>query len=207
MKLFTHPGASSTSVHILLHETGLQFETEIVNVTSKTRADGSDYRLAAERGMVPLLELEDGTLLTENSVIAQYICDRAGRLDLMPRPGSIERLRVMEWQSFIAAELHKSFSPLFWPIDDAAKSFVRARILQKLTHPEAALRQSPFLTGQSFTAADAYLFVIASWGRFFHLDFAALPSLLDFLQRVERRPSVQAALASEGPGLIRSAAS
>lgn len=121
MKLYTHPGASSMSVHILLRETGLPFDLEVVNVTTKMRADGSDYRLVAERGLVPMLELDDGTSITENVVIAQLLCDLASREDLMPRAGTSARCRVMEWQSFVATELHKGFSPLFWPVDDATK--------------------------------------------------------------------------------------
>lgn len=202
MKLFTHPGASSMSVHILLHETGLPFELEVVDVTAKTRSDGSDYRLVAERGLVPLVQLDDGSTLTENVVIAQYLADTAGREDLMPRPGSIERYRVMEWQSYIAADLHKAFSPLFWPIDDEAKAFARERIAERLRMIDAKLGNQAYLTGDTFTAADAYLFVIASWALFFQFDFAELPNLRSYLARIGARPSVQAALAAEGPGLV-----
>jgi glutathione S-transferase len=111
LKLFTHPGASSLSVHILLREIGAPFELEVVNVTTKMRTDGSDYRTAAPRGMVPLLVLEDGAHLSENLVIAQYLCDRADRHDLMPPCASMARYRVMEWQSFVAAELPRASSP------------------------------------------------------------------------------------------------
>jgi glutathione S-transferase len=107
LKLFAHSGASSLSVHILLRETELPFELEVVNAIEKVRAFGGDYRQINPRGMVPALELEDGTILTENLVIAQYLCDTAGRADLMPAAGTKERYKVMEWQSFIATELHK----------------------------------------------------------------------------------------------------
>lgn len=203
MKLYTHPGASSMSVHILLREAGLAFDVEVINVTEKRRPDGSDYRVVAERGLVPLLELDDGSKLTENVVIAQYLGDLAQRTDLMPEAGSIARYRVMEWQSFIAAELHKGFSPLFWPIDDDAKRVARERIAEKLKIVDRALANSPYLTGDMFTAADAYLFVIASWALFFELDLSELPALRAFLARVGQRPSVQEALAAEGQGLVR----
>ncbi|MFK3691081.1 glutathione transferase GstA [Agrobacterium tumefaciens] len=202
MKLFAHPGASSFSVHLLLRETELPFDLEIVNVTEKTRAFGGDYREINARGMVPALELEDGTVLTENLVIAQYVCDTAGRLDLMPAPGTRERFEVMEWQSFIAAELHKGTSPLFWPLDEDAKSFVRNRISSKYRVVDDALSRKPYLTGSHFTAADAYLFPILSWSLFFKLDLSNFPNIKDFLRRVGKRPSVVAALAAEGPGLI-----
>lgn len=202
MKLYVHPGASSLSVHILLHEIGAPFELEVVNVTAKQRADGADYREIAPRGMVPLLELSSGERLTENLVIAQYICDAAGRTDLMPAAGTLTRYRVMEWQSFVAAELHKSFIPLNWKIDAPMRELVLARIRGRLALAERGLA-GPFLTGETFTAAGAYMFVIASWTRFYGIDIGALPRLAAFLRHVGERPSVRAALRAEGRGMVR----
>jgi len=201
MKLYVHPGASSLSVHILLREIGEPFDLEVVNVTAKQRADGSDYREVAPRGMVPLLELPGGERLTENMVIAQFICDRAERRDLMPAPGSMARYRVMEWQSFVAAELHKSFIPLNWKIDAPMRELVLARIRGRLAFAEQGM-VGPFLTGETFTAADAYLFVIASWTRFYGIALDAYPRLAAFLRLVGTRHSVQAALRAEGRVMV-----
>lgn len=201
VKLYTHPGASSLSVHILLRELEIPFELEVVNVTKKLRPDGSDYRSVARRGMVPLLELDDGTHLTENLVIAQYLCDHAGRRDLMPEAGTRERYREMEWQSFIAAELHKSFVPLNWQIDDAMRALVLARINSRLAFAEADL-VGPYLTGHTFTAADAYFFVIASWTHFYGISLAPFPRIASLLTLVSERPAVRAALKAEGHGMV-----
>jgi glutathione S-transferase len=201
MKLYVHPGASSLSVHILLREIGAPFALEVVNVTAKRRANGADYREIAPRGMVPLLELPGGERLSENLVIAQYVCDAAGRTDLMPAAGTMARYRVMEWQSFVAAELHKSFIALNWKIDAAMRELVLARIRGRLAFAEQGLA-GPFLTGETFTAADAYLFVIVSWTRFYGIEIDTLPRLAAFLRRVGERPSVRAALSAEGRGMV-----
>jgi glutathione S-transferase len=201
MKLFTHPGASSLSVHILLREIGALFDLEVVNVSRKVRADGTDYREVAPRGMVPLLELEDGSHLTENLVIAQYLADRFKREDLMPVPGSMARYRVLEWQSFIAAELHKSFIPLNWPFDDGMRKLVLDRISGRLAFVERDL-SGPYLTGATFTAADAYLFVIASWTRFYGIALDPFPRIAAFLTLVGKRAAVRAALRAEGHGMV-----
>lgn len=203
MKLYTHPGASSLSVHILLREIGAPFDLEVVNVTRKERPDGTDYRAVAQRGMVPLLELDEGGVLTENLVIAQYLCDRHGRTDLMPAAGTLARYRVMEWQSFTAAELHKSFVPLFWPsLEPDTRERVLARINGRLAFAERDLA-GPFLTGETFTAADAYFFVIASWTRHFGISLEPFPRIAALLGAIGARPAVRAALAAEGHGLVR----
>jgi glutathione S-transferase len=189
------------SVHILLHEIGEPFEVEIVDVSRKTRPDGSDYRSVAPRGMAPLIELPDGTALTENLVVAQYVCDAAGRTDLMPTAGSMDRYRVMEWQSFVASELHKSFVPLRWPLDAPTRTIAVDRIIGRLRHAERDIA-GPYLTGETFTAADAYFFVIASWTRHFEIPLVDLPKIEALIARIAARPSVRAALDAEGPGLV-----
>ena len=202
MKLFAHPGASSMSVHILLRELGTPFELEIVDVKTKLRADGSGYGAIAERGLVPLLVLPDGATITENAVIAQYLCDSAGRVDLMLEAGSIARYVVLEWQGFIAAELDKAFAPLFWPIGEEERSAVRQDLRQRFATVDGDLDGRDFLTGETFTAADAYMFVIASWASFFQVDLSGMPALRAYLVRIGRRSSVAAALAAEGPGFV-----
>lgn len=201
MKLYTHPGASSLHVHILLRECALPFELEVVDVTRKRRRDGSDFFAIAPRGMVPLLELDDGEKLTENIVLAQYVCDRAGRTDLMPAPGTLERYRVMEWQSFVATELHKNFGPLAWDIDTDMRRLVMGRIESRLAHVNSEM-VGPYLIGDTFTAADAYLFVIANWALFFGVGLGAAPRVIAFLARVAARRSVREALDAEGVGRV-----
>jgi hypothetical protein len=54
------------------------------------------------------------------------------------------------------------------------------------------LRGKSYLTGEAFTAADAYLFVIASWAPYLKFDLSGCSELQAFMQRVGERPAVQA---------------
>jgi glutathione S-transferase len=196
VKLFTRSGASSLSVHILLREIGEPFQLEVVNVTTTPRAYGSDYRAAEPRGKVPLLVLDDGEELTDNLLIAQYLCDRARRYDLMPATGTQRRYRVMEWQSFVAAELDKNFMPLTRRPEGPVRELALLRIQEWLAVVERELT-GPYLTGCSFTAADAYFFVIASWARHFRIPLHAYPRIEALLDLIGERASVRDALAAE----------
>ncbi|MCY1436757.1 Glutathione S-transferase GST-6.0 [compost metagenome] len=60
------------------------------------------------------------------------------------------------------------------------------------------LRGRPYLTGDDFTAADAYLFVITLWADQMRLDTSACPELEEFKARVAERPAVREAMAAEG---------
>jgi glutathione S-transferase len=61
-----------------------------------------------------------------------------------------------------------------------------------------------YLTGDQFTIADAYLFVVANWSNFVGIDLGRWPALKAFVERVAARPKVQEALAAEG--LLKKAA-
>jgi glutathione S-transferase len=190
MKLYFSPGACSLAPHIVLREAGLPFDLEKVDVAKHQLSAGGDYHAVNSKGQVPVLELDDGARLTEGPVIAQYLADLAGNTTLMPAAGSLARYRVMEWQNFITSELHKSFSPLFTPaFDAAAKALHSQQLRKKYEWVDGQLAHTPFLTGDTFTGADAYLFTVTSWAKYVKLDLADLTHLQAFLDRVAGRPT------------------
>jgi glutathione S-transferase len=199
MKLFFSPGACSLAPHIVLREAALPFTLERVDTAKHLTEHGADYYTVNPKGQVPLLELDDGQRLSEGPVIVQYIADRAARRDLMPEPGTLARYRVMEWQNHITSELHKGFSPLFDAAFDAAAKARHSTLLRKkLEWVDSKLSDSAFLTGDGFTAADAYLFTVAGWAKYVALDLSDLRHLQRFLAQVAERPAVRDAMRAEG---------
>lgn len=198
MKLYFAPGTCSLAAHIALCETGLPHE--LVRVSTKTHqtADGGDYYKINPKGQVPVLELDDGSLLTEGPVIIQYLADLAGNTDLIPAAGTIERYRVMEWQNYVGTEIHKSFTPIFNPaFDAAAKDAAKQVLRRKFEWLDGKLAGRSFLTGETFTGADAYLFAVSGWAKPVGLDISDLPNLQRFMATVAERPSVRQALEDE----------
>ena len=55
-----------------------------------------------------------------------------------------------------------------------------------------------YLTGERFTVADAYLFVVVNWTNFHGLSLGDYKNLAAFMERVAARPKVQDALQAEG---------
>src|SRR3974390_3210810 len=99
MKLYFSPGSCSLSPHIVLRETGANFELEQVNNQEKKTKSGKDYWTVNPKGQVPCLELDNGDKLTEGPVIVQYVADQNGS-GLAGKPGSMERYRIQEWLNF-----------------------------------------------------------------------------------------------------------
>jgi len=163
MKLYFSPGACSLAPHIALHEIGVPFDGLRVDLKAHKVADGTDYYSVNPKGYVPLLELDTGERLTEAAVILQYIADRKPGT-LAPAFGSIERYRLMEWLNFIATEVHKQFGPLFYPTTpDATKEAQKTKLATRFDHVSKTLAKQPYLTGDAFTIADAYLFTVVNW--------------------------------------------
>ncbi|MDP9899664.1 glutathione transferase GstA [Variovorax ginsengisoli] len=199
MKLYYSPGACSLSPHIALHEAGLAFEPVLASTKSHKLADGTDYYAINPLGYVPLLELDDGTLLREGPAIVQYIADQAPLKNLAPANGTLARYRLQEWLNFIGTELHKGFGPLFNPAMPAeAKTLTMEKLKSRLTWIDKELDGKEFLMGEHFSVADGYLFTVTNWAQPMNVDLSGYPNLVAWRARIAARPGVQAALQAEG---------
>lgn len=200
MKLYYSPGACSLASHITLREIGQPFGLERVDLASKTTETGADYTQITDKGQVPALEMPDGGVLTEGAAILQFIADHAGATQLAPQAGSVARARVQEMLNFCASELHKAFGPLFnAAAPQAAKDAAPAAVARHFDWLEKRLSDGrAHLTGEAFTVADAYVFVVAGWAGPTGIGLDRWPKLAAFLDRVRARPTVKAALAVEG---------
>lgn len=199
MKLFLKAGACSLASHIALEEAGLRYDTESVDLRTKTLASGGDFSKINPKGYVPALLLDGGELLTEGPAILQYVADQAPSKGLAPAAGTLARYQLQSWLTYIGTELHKSFSPFFNPAaSDDWKAAARANLERRLGLVNQQLAAQPFLLGEAFSVADAYLFTVLSWASAIKLDLSAWPALVAFQQRVGARPAVQAVLKDEG---------
>jgi glutathione S-transferase len=199
MKLYYSPGACSLSPHIVLHESGLSFSTERIDLKTKQTEAGADFLQINPSGYVPALQLDGGEVLTEGPAIVQWIADQVPAKNLAPANGTLERVRLQEWLNFISTELHKSHSPLFNPAaPEEWKTVMRELLARRFATVAQKLEGRDYLLGADFSVADAYLFVVMSWGRWVKVDVTPWPVLVAYQARIAARPAVQAALKAEG---------
>jgi len=199
VKLYFSPGACSMAPHIVLLETGLPFTLVAVDLRTQTTAGGASYASINPKGQVPALELKDGTVLTEGPAIMQFLADMAPGANLAPSNGTLERYQLVSLLNFIAAEIHKNFVPLFdRDAGEAVHRSARAALATRLAYLEQQLEGSDFLTGVTFTIADAYLYAVLTWCGAVDLSLSNFNNLEAYVLRVGLRPSVQQALRAEG---------
>lgn len=196
MKLYYSPSACSMAPHIVLRELGLPFEAVQVDIKTHRLADGTDYYQINPKGYVPALQLEDGSLLTEDAAILQYLGDR--KPGLLAAPGSMERYRTIEWLTFISSELHKGFSPLFnGDMPEAAKKIFLDKLKNRFALLDKHLASHEFLMGKQFTVADAYAFTILNWKNFLNVDLSPWKNVGAYMNRMTARPKVRETIHAE----------
>ena len=192
MELFFAPLACSMSARIALDEAGAAINlVEVDTQAGRIVATGDDYRAVNPLGYVPALKLDDGTVLTENSAILQYIADQYPEAQLAP-PASdrVGRAKLRQWLSFIGAELHKGLmTPL---LGDKTPAEVKAWTLNKyaprLAYLDAKLKDREFLLDR-FSVADGYLTTVLNWTRATpEIDLSAYPNVKAYLERMRARP-------------------
>lgn len=195
MKLYHEVRGCSLAVDIVARELQLPLELEWVNMATKRLHDGTDYFSINSKGTVPTLEMPDGQYLSEGSVITQYLADRQPESNLLAAPGTLARYRTLEWMSFVGADLHKGgFMPLFKAATPPEyRQIARQYLNGRLQWLNDQLADREYLTGSSFTIADAHCYTIAMWTRTHQIDTTAWPHLDAYLERVGTRASVKAA--------------
>nr|WP_301301921.1 glutathione transferase GstA [Methylorubrum extorquens] len=206
--MYYMPAACSLSPHIVLNEASI--DARLVRVDPKTHRteDGRNFTELSPFGYVPLLELDDGTLMREGPAIVQYLADLKPELSLAPRNGSIERYRLQEWLSFLSSEIHKGFIPLLYARLAGAygTQTAKPKLEARFAWLDEALAGRDYLMGDTFTVADAYLYSLVQWGQAEWLKptyradihYDGLAHLKAWYLRMRVRPAVRQALAAEG---------
>jgi glutathione S-transferase len=192
MKLYLSPGACSLADHIALHEAGFEFDRIKVDLKAKRTADGRDFNRINPKGYVPVLEFDDGDILTENIAILSWIADQAPQL---APDGTMGRYRLLEVLAYISTEIHKAFKPFFSPdAQPEDKQAAYMTIKNRLDLLAGGLK-GDFLFGSRFSVADAYPFTMLTWAK---KNVLPLPQpLIAYFDRVKARPAVKLALRHE----------
>ena len=192
MKLYYAPGACSLADHIALHEAGMPFEHEKVDLKAKRTEGGADYTTINPKGYVPALTLDSGETLSENVAILDWIAHQ----DTALKPsGQMGHTHLLEALAYISTEIHKGFKPFFSGASDDEKSKAGETILKRMDYLAETMK-GDFLFGADVSVADCYLFVMLLWAQKNGLE--APGKLATFRDRMLERPAVRKAMTHEG---------
>ena len=199
MKLYIKPASCSLAPHIILKELGVPFETDVVDFKSGLTASGKTFTDVNPKNVVPVLELEDGELITENAAILQYLADLKPEALLAGASAALGRARLQEYLSYIGADLHKSFGPLFSETSsDEMKADAKAKVRSRFDYLNSLFADGRTYLMEQYSVADAYLFVMCNWANFVDIPLGNWPHLSAFMERAQARAATQDAMRAEG---------
>lgn len=201
MKLYWAPPMASLSILILAYELDIPVELVRMDMDTRRMSDGRLLEQINPKKCLPVIERDDGSILTETAVILDWLAAQDPQLRLTAAAHSEEHLRINEWMVFFASEQHKLATLLFWDIDDRAKQAIVNRVIERFELAERALGGADFLVGNRYTIADLYLLVMVRGAQHLFEGFdvrTRLPHIHAWMQRVLARPAVKRAMQDHG---------
>ena len=202
-KLYYAPGACSIGIPLLLEEIGKPFTLERVML-----GEGAHLRppfvSINSKSKIPVLERDDGSLLTEFQAIALWLSLTNPGAGLLPSdPEDLARgLEIMEYA--ISTQHMHAFSRMFNPRKyaqheadyDTVREQGRAMVEAGFKVLDAAMAGREY-AGGSFSMFDAALYYVEFWGAA-RMKMTLPPNCAAHFARMNARPPVQRTLASEG---------
>lgn len=203
MKLFYSPGACSIGIHFLLEEIGKPYEVQRIRVKEGEQFH-KDYVALTPKSKVPLLQRDDGSLVTEFPVIAYWLAKTNPSLNLIG--GDLEHeIRALEIMDYAVSTIHmQGFSRQFRPMKfapsesdhDTVIATGRDIAMKAFQNVSSILGDKSFVLGDHLTIADCALFYVLFWA----CDRANLDvpeNCAAYYARLRARPSAQEVFAKE----------
>ena len=203
MKLYYGPGACSLGIHILLEEIGAPYEAQRMN-TRSGELQQSPFIDINPKGKVPTLQRDDGSVISEYPVMAQWLAKTNPGAALLP-PDDEAALKAAEIVDYVVSTVHmQGFTRLFRPGNfspneaehDAVKARGREIIAAAFALIDKAMTGKDWVAG-AYSYADSALFYVEFWG-VKRLQMQLPSNLAAHFERMMARPAVQRMIEQEG---------
>ena len=166
-KLYGWSGSGSVAVQVALEECGVPFERIWVG---REPADIEAYRKINPTGKVPALALPDGSVMFESAAMLIHLAAAHPAAQLAPQPGTPRHAHFLQWMVFLSAGVYESVLRLYYPDRYAASGAAAADTIRDKAQADylASLELiagslGPYVLGDSYSVADPYLYMLASW--------------------------------------------
>jgi len=203
--LYTTPGTCALATHIALHEAGAPFDLVRIDF-ARSEQQSPAFLAINPKGRVPALATEHG-VLTETPALLAFVAQCFPQAGLAPLDDAFAFARMQEFNSYLASTVHIAHAHkrrgARWVDDAAAIAAMQAKVPQTMTECARVLEAQltgPWVLGERYSVADAYLYTLSGWLAGDGVDMAALPRLQAHRALMAQRPAVQRALAEQAPG-------
>jgi glutathione S-transferase len=191
LTFYTNPMSRGRIIRWMLEETGADYETKVLGYADSMKAE--DYRAINPMMKVPAI-VHNGHVVTECAAICLYLADAFPEAELAPPTDA--RADYYRWTFFAAgpveaAVTNRSLNVV--PNEQQQRMVGYGNYDLVVSTLESAVKASPYIAGDRFTAADVYVGAQVGWG----LQFGSLPKLdafADYAGRVMARDAYKRAV-------------
>lgn len=204
LKLFYAPGSCALAAHIALAESGASYEAVLVDFKNQQQRS-PEYLAINPKGRVPALATGRG-VLTENTAILPFIAQSFPEARLAPLDDPFAFGTMLSFLGYMATTVHVAHAHgtrgARWSDDVAAHASMKAKVPQNMRDCfeliQSKMLQGPWVLGEAYSVADAYLYTMSRWLPGDDVPLASLPAIAAHHVRMGQRPAVQRALEEEG---------
>ena len=186
--LYTNPQSRGRIARWMLEEIGQPYRVEVLDYATTMKAPA--YLTINPMGKVPALR-HGAAVVTETPAICAYLADAFPQAGLAPPPGDRMRAPYYRWLFFAAgpAEAAVSNKAMGFAVPPERERMMGyGRIGLVMDTLEAAVSQSDYLAGNTFTAADLYVGSHLGFGMMFGM-IEKRPAFERYWQRLSARPA------------------
>jgi glutathione S-transferase len=201
LKLFYSPGTCALASRIALEDARADYEIVRIDF-SRQEQRSPEYLKINPKGRVPSLSTDRG-ILTETPAILVYIAQSFPAAGLAPLDDPYAFAEMQAFNAYLAATVHVNHAHgrrgSRWADQQSSFEDMKSKVAETMTAAmeliEFGSLEGPWVMGEAYTVADAYLYTMSRWLEGDGVDINRLPRIKDHMQRMAERDSVKRALA------------
>jgi glutathione S-transferase len=197
MRFYYAPLSCALATHIVLEHIGADYEAEKLNLRENDQNTPGSLAINP-KGRVPALVTEQG-ILTETPALLMYLAQTYPEAKLAPLDDIFSLAQMQSINSWFCSTVHVNHAHgargRRWSDDLDAQKTMKDKVAQNMTDSatliEGEILRGPWVMGDQFTVADAYLFTMVSWMKVDGVDMSQFPRLSDHYKRMLDIPAVK----------------
>ncbi len=201
LTLYYAPNTCSLAPYIALEEAGAEFTPFRVNF-AEGEQNSAGYKKLNPKGRVPTLITDQG-VITENVAILSFIAEIYPKMRLS-RKDPFAFAQMQAFNAYLSSTVHPHHAHnrrgSRWSDDPAVVEALKIKVPQNMMDCfaiiEAEYLRGPWVMGDHYTVADAYLLTISNWLESDGVDVTKIPKTMAHRKAMMARPAVAKAVAA-----------
>ena len=205
-QLHYFPSNANAAPHMVLEELCVDYDLVLVDRTINAQKS-KEYLRINPNGRIPALVDRD-LVLFEAAAIVLHLVDQHPAAGLAPKVGTPDRARFYQWMTFLTNSLQEELMIWQYPDRLTGEDTEAAEVVERGAERRAGAyldvieqhlkANGPLFLGDTLSAADFYLVMLARWARTMTNPPRARVHIAKLLDMVTALPSVRRAYAREG---------